>query len=226
MKIEKSLLRFCTLNSMINFFGDRNALFVKYPLIGVPPLIQLGLLVAFFTPMANTLVPEVAKSPQISCKMRDVLLWYRPCTVRARLDKLSSSNTLIYKVLSEVMVQPYNEYGYNLTSIMDCEPVRRPCFSSMYLMDKFNTDHYCANWEISNCFRGYAELVRHQIEKLFPVKRLNALCVGPKQKEKAGTYNLNLFAKKYLITVFYMQCRLWLAHDLIKKGFCLWRRYW
>lgn len=176
------------LDEMINFFGDRNALFVKYPLIGAPPLIQLGLLVALFTPMANTLVPEVAKSPQISCKMRDVLLRYRPRTVRARFDKFSSSNTLLYKMLSEVMVQPYNEYGYNSTSIMDCQPVRRSCLSSMYLMDEFNTDDYCADGEISNCFRGYAQLVRHRVEKLFPDKRLSSLCVGAKPNEKTGRY--------------------------------------
>lgn len=66
------------LDRMINFFDLKSSLFRKYPLIGTPPLLQLASLVIVFSPIARGLIPLEAMSPQIACKMHDILSDYLP----------------------------------------------------------------------------------------------------------------------------------------------------
>lgn len=71
------------LDKLINFFDLKSSLFRKYPLMGAPPLVQLGSLIAIFSPYAKALNPLEAMNPQISCKMRDVLLDFMPRAVNS-----------------------------------------------------------------------------------------------------------------------------------------------
>lgn len=170
------------IDTMINNFAQPEALYKKYPLIGVPPLIELALLVALLAPILNTLIPIIAKHPEISCKMRDILLDYRSLTIRVRLEKISTRSYIIDDVLQRVRNKPYNEYGYNETNsgILECDKnCEKPYFdaSSVCLMDEYNVDsYYIPNYMHFTCMENYGLLVRHRVEQVFPVTLLNKLC--------------------------------------------------
>lgn len=185
------------LNQVINFFDAKSSLLRKYPLVGSSPLIQLASLVALFNPIAQTLIPMEAMNPQITCKMRDVLLDYRPRSVLARLLKLRAK---VMKrderkaSLIKVMVLPYNKHGYNQTNppFIDCEWgcesfVMKP--TDACVLDKFSENVYFGkNIGPTTCFSEYAALLRHRVEEFFPVDLLNSLCVDRQQQQPTGKH--------------------------------------
>lgn len=174
------------LDRMINFFDIKSSLFRKYPLMGAPLLIQLASLVALFSPIAKSLIPLEAMNPQISCKMRDVLVDYRPRVVNARLHEFPIGS---FNSRTKVMRLPYNSNGYNQTNPgaidckIGCKSDKQICFK-----DKFSSNTY----EISiingtsKCVENYAELVRYRVEALFPVELLSKLCVDQKTRTPTG----------------------------------------
>lgn len=178
-------------DKMINFFDLKSSLFRKYPLLGAPPLIQLASLVTIFTPLARDLIPVESMNPQISCKIYDVLLDYRPLTIMARVHKLrvkdsvhETNNKSIRNESSliDLMSLPYNENGYNSTNppVIDCQPDcegSRLFLGDVCLIDTFNNRSYYSNdIGASTCTIQYGTLIRHHIERLFPVELLNSLC--------------------------------------------------
>lgn len=181
------------LDKMINFFELKTCLFRKHPLIGTPPLILLSSLVAMFSPIARTLIPLEAKNPQISCKMHDVLVDYRPIIVNARLQQLHADKSIFTPIL-EVMSWPFNPNGYNKThpAVINCE---KGCKSSstysteLCLKDNFGQDEYnVQNNGTLTCVHDYAALIRHRVEKLFPIELMNNLCVDRYSKESTGEF--------------------------------------
>lgn len=115
------------IDKILNFFATSDSLFKRYPLIGTPPLTTLAQLVAFFDPMAKMLNPFEAKNLDLSCKMRDILLDYRPRAVYARLEKLhveaykdkfllemSDPTKVFSNTLLEAMSTGYNQHGYSM----------------------------------------------------------------------------------------------------------------
>lgn len=58
-----------------------------YPLTTTQLLIQLSTLVAIFSPILKSLIPLEAINPQISRKLHDILVYYRPRVVSACLHK-------------------------------------------------------------------------------------------------------------------------------------------
>lgn len=170
------------LDKMINFFDQKTALLRKYPLMGAAPLIQLSLLVAVFSPFARMLIPFEAKNPQLSCKMHDVLLDYRPRVVHARLHQLNSE-TSIFDSIMNVMAMPFNQYGYNKTNpaVIHCE---RGCESNgtfsntrICLNDTFSSAKFLIENNEKICILEYAAMIRHRVEELFPNELLNNECV-------------------------------------------------
>lgn len=181
------------LDKMINFFELKTCLFRKHSLMGAAPLIQLASLIAAFSPIATALIPLESKSPQISCKMHDVLLDYRSITINARLQNLHAEKS-IFQSLLDVMSLPYNAQGYNKTSpaTIDCE---RGCKSNqthpseLCLKDKFSKDEYDEkNDGTLTCVQDYAALVRHRIENLFPIDVMSKLCVDRDPKKITGNF--------------------------------------
>lgn len=188
------------LDKMINFFGHTESLFRKYPLDGSPPLIQLALLVAIFSPIARTLIPLESKNPQISCKIRDQLLDYRPRTVNARLEKLSTKIS-IRTVIDKTLAKTFNENGYNETSPGEIRCERGGCSKPYFspfascLKDSFADDeYYVENYEVTTCIEDYSSLVRHRVEQMFPVQLLEDVCIEPKSREPTGQC-IQLFSK-------------------------------
>lgn len=179
------------INVMLNAFA-RNTFFKYNPLIGSPPLIALALVVALFDPMAKSVIPEVAMVPELSCKMRNILLDYLPRAIHARIYKRlhvkayrtraipPNLDTFMY---DRTMSVKYNQYGYNATS-------KHPCLGDcvkdqhhgLCLYDDFGEDTFV----FPACAYDYALLVRHRVEELFPVELLSKLCVKPPQT--TGTY--------------------------------------
>lgn len=182
------------LDKMINFFDLKSSLFRKYPLMGTPPLIQLALLVAVFSPFARMLIPFEAKNPEISCKMHDILLDYRSRTVYARLHQLNSEKS-IFDSIVKVMELPFNEYGYNVTdpAVIHCE---RGCESSgtftstrICLNDTFSTAKFLIENDEKTCILEYASMIRHRVEKLFPINLLKKECVNRASMNTTGKIN-------------------------------------
>lgn len=150
--------------------------------MGAAPLIQLALLVSVFTPFAGMLIPMESKNPQLSCKMLDVLLDYRPRAVYARLQQLHSE-TSIFKPIANVMSKPFNRYGYNET-----DPATINCERGCELDETFSETRICLNDTFSSgssfliennettCVSDYAGLIRHRVENLFPIDLLNGEC--------------------------------------------------
>lgn len=182
------------LDKMINAFDLKDALTRKFPLMGAPPLIQLASLVAIFMPFAKALNPVEAMNPQISCKIRDVLLDYRPRAVNARLHKLYA-NTSIFETKVKVMQMPFNAKGYNRTNPGAIDCAREPDgtqSNAFWLRDEFGTDEYWVNKEDSTCVEDYVALVRHRVEEIFPVDLLNKVCVDPKPNIPTGNERTSL----------------------------------
>lgn len=110
-------------NTLISHFQNPTSIFKKHPLLGAPLLIQLALWVTYFDPVAQKLIPVQNSNPQLSCKMEDVLLDYRPRIVNARLEKITvDENVRIYGSKMEAMNKAFNEYGYNKTNpgVLEC----------------------------------------------------------------------------------------------------------
>lgn len=180
------------LDKMINLFDLQLSLFKKYPLMGAPPLIQLASLVAYFSPIAKTLIPFEAMNPEISCKMLDVLIDYRPCIVNARLRELHTEVSS-FKSRVKVMALPYIPNGYNKTNLGEidckkgCKLDRSP--DEFCLEDKYGNSSFECRIKngTSVCVEHYGMLIRHRVEELFPIELLNKLCSERKPKKPTGS---------------------------------------
>lgn len=179
------------LDKMVNLFDLQLSLFKKYPLLGGPPLIQLASVIAMFQPIAISLIRTEAINPDISCKMHDVLLDYQPCIVNARLRELHTEVSS-FKSRVKVISLPYNPNGYNESNPGEidckkgCDLNRTP--NEFCLEDKFSNNLFECSIKngTSACVEDYGKLIRHHVEKLFPIALLDSLCADRKPKMPTG----------------------------------------
>lgn len=165
-------------DAMINYFDHSDSLFKKYPLHGSPPLIKLALLIAVLQPQINTLSSLEAKTPQLICKIRDVLKDYRRRSVEARLHKLSITNELYEDIFVSFMGNlrtfSYSSNGYGKWKSLQC---RKGCDADTCVKDEFCSDQYHENNDLgTDCISSYTALVRHRVEQVFSVELLDKLC--------------------------------------------------
>lgn len=181
-------------NEFINTFTMPNSTFKHYPLIGATVLIEMGLAVSIFEPMALQFIPLQATRLKLSCKIRDTIMDYLPFIVDARLEKLNANLTNMVQVRNE----PYNSTGYNRTSSLLCgesKDADRECSTlvdssivdNACLIDQFGTKEYNKQIERDNCEKGYAQYLRHLVEGMFPIDIVNKLC---NRKSENTTGNL------------------------------------
>lgn len=172
-----------SLHTMISSFSHRDTLLKKYPLIGAPPLIELALLVALFTPLSKTLFPDESRNPDISCKIRDTLSNYRLRTVDARLDKIHTSppTERLDEFLTKVFTKPFDSNGYSESNSLVCEKEN----GIIKLTDEFSSDEIHAKDSVM-CIESYGHLVRQRTEQLFPTELLSKLCDEEKPKTPTG----------------------------------------
>lgn len=187
------------LDIILNVFGSIDSLYRKYPLLSTPPIIALALFIIVFDPIVKELIPMEAHSPQLACKMIEIIEDYRPRAVHDRLEKLSLFSTRVSKqtlrsfewklsgAIFNAMQKPYDQYGYNDTipASMDCDNVITtvPDGITVLLKDDFGTDKY---WGEESCINDYALFVRYRVEQLFPVELLERFCDSPPQR--TGTF--------------------------------------
>lgn len=203
------------LDNMINVFAHSESLFKKYPMMGAPPLIELALLIATFNPLAKALIPIAAKNPQLTCKVRDVLIEYRQLTVNARLQKIRNGESIqdhgesFQAALSRAKAIPYNQYGYSNSNpgISMCErgcnkptsqTIIEQFFWGVCVVDEFGSDIYRDIHPKRDCSEEYALLVRHRVEQMFPAELLNSLCTDEKQSKPSGKFpSLQMYENKF-----------------------------
>lgn len=182
------------LDEMINFFARPDSIFKQNVLIVAPVLIQISLIVAVLEPVAETLIPLETKTIKLSCKTLDTLVAYRPMAVAERLDKLSDHSV-------EVRKAPFNPKGYNTTNSLDC--IKGCPESSSCMTDEYGTSDYSASsGSNANCFIGYAQHVRHLVEKVFPTKLLERTCKRESQKPTGEAIFLLIYHENYSYIVY------------------------
>lgn len=183
------------LDALINYFARPDSLFKKYPALGVQPVIALSLMVAALTPIVHNITPNIADSPDIACKMYDVVNDYRSRAVYARLEHVDAvTDELIHDELINELEQPYNQYGYNRSGppTINCTMDHFPGASS--ILDDYNEKRYFFEWGSgSGCGNDYRMLVRHRVEQMFPTDLLKSLCKRPSQLKPSGTYAIHCF---------------------------------
>lgn len=197
------------LNSILNDYDRSDSLLKEYPLISTAPLIILSSFIAEFERRLKPLMPTATKRPSLSCKVHNIMLDYRPRTVNARLEKLHvertvSASAMFSESLSYAMSIQYNQYGYN-TTIPPTIRCTQGC--TMSVVDSSNRNLFCVKDDFGinrsivyysgtvSCITDYALLVRHTVEHLFPVDRLDELCVDP--PSTTGTFdNIQIFFLK------------------------------
>lgn len=179
-----------SLDSMVSKFSQRSSVFRKFPLIGMPMVLAIASLISLFIPVETALVPDMDRRSLISCRLYETLVGYRPLAVESRLLKLDiidSSGAPIHKrnPINNVLLKPFNEYGYNQTSDQSVS-CRRECRATdgehiyVCLRDPLSGTEYDCNkrFEMYNCLFSYMEYVRHRVEKSFtdPIKLLLKGC--------------------------------------------------
>lgn len=173
-KLRNSVARFIhrELDRMLNLFAASDSFVKKIPLLGAPLLITLAQFIALFDPVAKTLIKREAMSPELSCKMSNILLDYRPRTVDARFDKLHEDSTkgltTYTNFLREIVSDRSNKTIPD--TMNNCGACHR---WRLCLIDDFGVSWHTIDWA---CARGYISILRHRIEELFPVELLSSLC--------------------------------------------------
>lgn len=177
------------LQAMIDVFSDFGSVSHQkpYPLVGAQVLIALSLAIAAFEPIAVEQMPTETKLLTLPCQAYDLLIDYRKYAVDARLDKLSG---IPPENLVDVKNAPYNPEGYPPMGTSDTckhnDKINYYCVG-----DQFGTT-YC-NIE-GYCHIGYAQHVRHQVEKMFPVEQLKQACQKewPEREPTGKNYSIQV----------------------------------
>lgn len=181
-------------NDYINLFAQQTGDFrLKYPLLGAPVIIELSLMLAVFEPLAMQLNENFMSNLKLSCKLRDVLKNFVPFVVAARLEATSANFTNRIRVRNA----KFNRNGYNKTSFLPCP--KFPCttllkdidddlFNKLCFFDKMSKTEYVRFEDYlgdkHDCEIGYAQHVRHLVEKMFqqPIDLLAQQCKRPRGK--------------------------------------------
>lgn len=198
--IKESFARYMheKLGEIIETLNSPYATLQTNPLFGAPLVIEIALLIAVCTPAVRQLVPSVANQPQLSCKVQQSLLDYRPRTVDARVDRFSVYITPNENKLRDwqgsflmnethVLAQPDSGFGEGLDCVRGCTETANE-ESTACLKDFLNEDEYYVGmatsedagelWDKTNnlCAPDYTRLVRHRVENFFPTDMLDLLC--------------------------------------------------
>lgn len=203
------------LDEIIEIFEYDKSLMKEYPLVSVPILVDVAALIAFFSPVIRTLNPVESETPQLSCKMLDVLIDYRPRLVYERLNKLKAP--WMENVLVKVRAKPYSPTGYNQTNTMRCHSkgCEKPWFSAFAgcLKDEFGDDELYTIYQ--GCWEDYASYVRHSVEEIFPVEALESVCINQEPRKPTGEsvfcFTSWNFISKRLISLLKCQLKLQLG---------------
>lgn len=186
------------LQTLLNYFDENDGIFNEYPLESAPLLINLALIIATFTPLANSLIPRDVKRAELACKAKHILIDYRTRAVILRAQKLNSIS-VYYKEVASVFGRLYNSLGYDdeNSGILHCDP---GCIVTGYiekigcLVDQFGTEKYHFSIAGSQdsftigtrCISEYVGLMRYRMENMFPVALMDQVCIDSKPRKPNG----------------------------------------
>lgn len=140
----------------------------RYPFTAAQLVILFGNLIG--TTNINT--------PEVACKMQNVLYEYKKLVVNARLEKLVAPNDFdraveFYEGKIKAQNKKYNKTGYLTHNGLRCRP-GDVCFTDKF---KRGTNKQICNketWPV--CYEDYAGVVRHQTEAAFPTQIFKTVC--------------------------------------------------
>lgn len=184
-----------SLDTMVNYLGNKIGVFRKFPLVTAPLVISLSLLIATFLPIANATIPIETEHLQLACKTRNILKKYRSRAFIARANKLNAIYDH-YDVMLEVFAKPYSSRGYNEADqdVLHCntgcslpEPKQNfHCLLDAFATIKYNYGGVSSEASVRNrCIKEYTAVVRHRVEQMFPVNIFNKLCGVSQREEKS-----------------------------------------
>lgn len=166
---------FSRLEEMVFSFGKPHSPYKRYPLIGAPFLIELGLLVVAFEPIAITLLKEASRY-KLSCQTRDATFDYLAFVLDARFER---TNLDLWKT-KQIRKLPYNEAGYTEKDFLECGILPSGECSSYgedaCLIDQLSTKQYVKVTYSNPCEDSYGRHLRKLIENSFPLELLDELC--------------------------------------------------
>lgn len=174
-ELRNSVARFIhsELDRMLNLFAASDSFVKKIPLLGAPLLITLAEFIALFHPVAKSLIKREAMSPELSCKMSNILMDYRPRMVDARFDKLHEDSTKGLTTYVNWLRMILSESSNKTIPEPDTFNCGACDANRLCLIDDFGVSWHTINWP---CAPGYISILRHSIEELFPVEILSKLC--------------------------------------------------
>lgn len=195
---SNAIFIYSNLRTLLNYFDENDSIYKDYALDSAPLLINLALIVAVFTPLANTLIPTEPENIQLACKVKDLLVNYRTRAIFLRAQQLNSID-MHYKLVAAQLARPYDPMGYtdDKPATLHCNA---GCSTSGYfakktcLVDRFGDGkYYFPYWTnrthfnvVYECISEYAGLLRYRTEKMFPVELMDKLCTNPISRTPSG----------------------------------------
>lgn len=104
-------------DKLVNQFHHRDAIFRKYPLLAIPPLFTLVSYNTVYNRIESALIPALTSRSDISGKLVNTLIEYRPLAVHHRLNLIKVTDavdpvTQKSAALAAVEDLPYDTNGY------------------------------------------------------------------------------------------------------------------
>lgn len=142
----------------------------KYPLTSAQLVILLCNLIGTSSSNINT--------PEVACKMDNILTEYRKRVVNARLEQLQEPNdfdkaVIFYEGKLKAQNKPYNKDGYLGPNGLRCHNGDDAvCFTDKFIRGK--NKQICTSWPV--CYEDYAGMIRHKAEAAFPTQLFKNVC--------------------------------------------------
>lgn len=144
----------------------------KYPATATQLVILFGNLIGTSGPHINT--------PEVACKMDNILTEYRKRMVNARLEQLQEPKDFrdavtFFKKKIKMQNKEYNKDGYTPNNEVRCDIENDPkCFTDKFRREK--NKQICSSWDI--CYEDYVGWARYKTEAAFPTEAFKNVCHG------------------------------------------------
>lgn len=145
-------------------------LLARYPATASQLVILFGNLIGTAGSNVNT--------PEVACKMDNILKEYRRRLVNARLEQLQppvafADKVSFFEEKINAQNKPYNKDGYNPEGVRCYRGEDQKCFTDNFIKQG-KDKQICTTQKV--CYGDYAGEVRHKIEAIFPNKLLENVC--------------------------------------------------
>lgn len=163
------------LDYIVNYIGNDDGVFRKYPLQSINPILGVSTLVSLYYSLASG---EESPNTQLLNKTRQLINDFGVLGSAARIDRLKNYGGNSYKRLFErVKATPYTEVDFlNDSKRILCAP--SPDLTvGQCLEDDLNAERrICSeSFDRTECFEGYAKYVKYRFEQAYKLSFANIL---------------------------------------------------